>query len=497
MSSYLMGIDLGTSSTKTLIIDTAGRMAGIGNADYGIRIPHISWAEQDPEEWWEAVKSSIGQAMEKAGASGSEIMGISFSGQMHGMVALDENKEPVCPAIIHLDQRSSEDLAEIRSLAGNLMQEELLNQPSAGMIISTIYWMKKHQRQVYDRIRYVMSAKDYISFRLCGEIGTEYTDAGATLAFSVKNYRWCTELFERLDIRKEIWAPVHRSFEIAGEVTARAAEETGLCPGTRIVYGAGDSMAALTGNGIIESGCITCNIGTASQLAAVADQPIFDPQMRIQTWCHTVPGRWVVQSGTLNGGSTLSWLRSRILKTDKSFAQLDMEAGKTPAGADGLYFLPYLSGERTPYNEPKAKGVYFGLSMMHEQGHVVRATMEGILFNLKECLCILDAMSVKREKLIASGGAARGVTWKQIQADMLDMPVYSTNIREEACHGAAILAGVGVGVYKDIKEACQATITMSDKVVEPIRENVKIYNEKQSVFHDLFYSVRDLYPRIV
>lgn len=495
--SYLMGIDLGTSSTKTLIIDTAGRTAGIGTAGYGIQIPQISWAEQNPEEWWEAVKTSIRGAMEKAGVSGPEIMGIGFSGQMHGMVALDENKKLVCPAIIHLDQRSSEDLEEIRSLAGNLMQEELLNQPSAGMMISTVYWLKKHQPQVYNRIRYVLSPKDYISFRLCGEIGAEHTDAGATLAYSVKNKRWCGGLFQRLGIREEIWAPVQSSFEIAGRVTPQAAEETGLEAGTRIVHGAGDSMAALTGNGIIESGCMTCNIGTASQLAAVVDKPIYDPQMRIQTWCHTVPGRWVVQSGTLNGGSALSWLKDKILKTDKSFAQLDMEAGSTPAGAQGLYFLPYLSGERTPYNEPKAKGVYFGLSMMHEQGHVARATMEGILFNLKECLGILDDMSVKREKLIASGGAARGVTWKQIQADMLDMPVYSTNIREEACHGAAILAGVGVGVYRDIKEACQATISMSHEVVEPIRENVKIYNEKQQIFHDLFYSIRDLYPRIV
>ncbi len=495
--SYLMGIDLGTSSTKTLIIDTDGRTAGIGNAGYGIRIPQISWAEQNPEEWWEAVKASIRQAMGKAGVSGHEIAGIGFSGQMHGMVALDENKKLVCPAIIHLDQRSSEDLEEIRAIAGDLMQKELLNRPSAGMMISTVYWMKKHQPEVYDRIRYVMSPKDYISFLLCGAIGTEYTDAGATLAFSVKNNHWCTELFQRLGLRETIWAPVHKSFEIAGKVTAQAAEETGLSTDTNIVYGAGDSMAALTGNGIIESGCITCNIGTASQLAAVVDKPIYDPQMRVQTWRHTVPERWVVQSGTLNGGSALSWLKNKILKTDKSFAELDLEAGRTHAGADGLYFLPYLSGERTPYNEPKAKGVYFGLSMMHEQGHIARATMEGILFNLKECLSILDDMSVKREKLIASGGAARGATWKQIQADMLDMPVYSTNIREEACHGAAILAGVGVGVYRNIKEACEATITMSDEVVEPIRENVKIYDEKQRIFHDLFFHIRDLYPRII
>ena len=185
-----------------------------------------------------------------------------------------------------------------------------------------------------------------------------------------------------------------------------------------------------------------------------------------------------------------------MLKTDQSFAKLDQEAGLTPAGADGLYFLPYLAGERTPYNDPYAKGVFFGLSMMHQQGHLVRSAMEGILFNLKECLYILDEMKVDRSRLIASGGAARGVTWKQIQADVLNMPVYSTNVKEEACQGAAILAAVGVGFFKDIKEGCQAAVTMSPEVVEPIPENVKIYNEKQEIFHDLYYNVKELYPPI-
>lgn len=495
--NYLMGIDLGTSSTKTLIIDISGKIAGIGNAEYEVQIPRISWAEQNPEKWWEAVKESIQKALLKAGICASDIIGIGFSGQMHGLVALDKNRKLVYPAVIHLDQRGGEELLEIRSAAGDLMEKELLNQPSAGMSISTIYWLKKHRSEIYDRICYVMSPKDYIRFRLCGEIGTESTDAGGTLAFSVKKNNWCKELFRKLGIRDDIWVPVHKSFEIAGRITEQAAEETGLLKGTYVVYGAGDSMAALTGNGIIEKGCVTCNIGTASQLAAVVNKPVFDPKMRIQTWCHTVPERWVVQSGTLNGGSTLKWLKDKILKTDQSFSELDMMAGSTPAGAEGLYFLPYISGERTPYNEPKAKGTYFGLSTMHEQEHIVRATMEGILFNLKECLYILDNMSVPRDKMVASGGAARGKTWKQIQADVFDMPVYSTNIQEEACYGAAILAAVGVGIYRDIKEACEFTITMSDVVIEPIRENVKIYNEKQKIFCDLFFKVRDLYPRIV
>lgn len=493
---YVAGIDLGTSSTKTVIMDLEGRIAGIGHGSYEIQIPVMSYAEQDPRQWWEAVKRSIGEACANAKLSPSMIEGIGFSGQMHGLVALDENKKPVGPAVIHLDQRSAVELPRIRQLAGDLMTEELLNVPSAGMMISTLYWMKERWPEKYGKIRYVMSPKDYIRFCLCGEIGTECTDAGATLAFSVKQRKWCSALFDRLGIRKDIWPKVYESYEVAGYVSAPTARETGLSERTALVYGAGDSMAALTGNGVIEKGIMACNIGTSSQLAVVADVPVFDRQLRIQTWCHTVAGRWVVQSGTLNGGSTLSWLRDKILKSKKSFGELDREAGSVSAGADGLFFIPYLAGERTPYNDPYARGIYFGLGMKHEQAHLVRATMEGVLFNLRECLDILDEMQVSRERLIASGGAARGATWKHIQADILNMPVYTTNVEEEACQGAAILAAVGIGAYKSVQEACQAIVTMGDEVVEPTAEHVRIYQEKQEMFRELYFKVKDLYPQI-
>ncbi|MDO4475729.1 MAG: xylulokinase [Lachnospiraceae bacterium] len=494
---YVMGIDLGTSSTKALIEDESGRPMGSGSGSYGISIPVMSYAEQDPREYWQAVVTAIGGALKEAGISGGEIAGIGFSGQMHGMVALDENKEPVCPAIIHLDQRSGSLLEKMRELGGDVLEREVLNQPCAGMIISTLFWIRENEPALYEKIRYVMSVKDYIRFRLCGELGTECSDAAATLAFSVRNRQWCGEWMDRLGIRRDIWVPVHESYEVAGTITPEAAAETGLSTQTVVVYGAGDSLAALTGNGVVEKGVMACNIGTSSQLAVIADRPIFDPQMRVQTWCHTVPGRWAVQAGTLNGGSTLSWLRNKVLKDTRPFAELDREAGMTPAGAEGLYFIPYLAGERTPYNEPQAKGTYFGLGMKHEQGHIIRATMEGILLNLNECVGILDEMKAERSMLISSGGAARGVTWKQIQADVLDMPVHTTKVKEEACHGACILAAVGLGWYADIREACQDTVQLDEHVTEPIREHVKLYAEKQAVYHDLLMSVRDMYSRIV
>lgn len=493
----VLGIDIGTSSTKALITDYKGRTAGVGNGTYEIAFPEAYHAEQDVLDWWRAVKEAVAEAMRNGKVSGEDITAISFSGQMHGMVALDEEKNPVGPAVIHLDQRTASLLPEIRKKAGSLMAEELLNQPSAGMILSTLYWMKKNRPETYERIRYVVSPKDFIRMKFCGEVGTEPTDAGATLGFSVKNRRWCSQLFRNLGLKEELWAPVHESCEIAGYVTEEAAGETGLSVRTAVIYGAGDSMAALTGNGVIEKGVMACNIGTASQLAVVTDEPVFDSQMRIQTWCHTVKDRWVVQSGTLNGGSTLGWFRNHILESRLPYAALDQGAGTVSAGSEGLLFLPYLAGERTPYNDPCAKGVYFGLSLKHTRDHMVRATMEGILFNLKECLEIIDGMKAPRTMMISSGGAARGETWKQIQADMLDMTVHTTAVEEEACMGAAILAMVGIGIYGSIQEACRETVRMSDRVIEPIQENVRIYREKQQLFHELYERTRDLFPRTV
>ena len=482
---FYAGIDLGTSSTKVLIMDRVGNALGVGNASYEVRIPMISRAEQDPEEWWTAVKTALAGSAAAAGIPASETDAVSFSGQMHGVVALDRDKQPVCPAIIHLDQRSGPLLKEMREIAGSLMKEELLNQPGAGMMISTLYWMKKESPVLFDKVRFVLSPKDYIRFRLTGEIGTEVT--------SVKNRSWCKELFHRLGIPEEIFPPVHESCEAVGTVTSKAAGETGLSPDTKVICGAGDSLAAMTGIGVIGPGTMACNIGTASQLVVVADHPVFDPEFRVQTWCHTRPGCWAIQSGALNGGSTLSWLKKKILRTAAPFSVLDQEAGEVPAGSDGLLFLPYLSGERTPWNNPSAKGVYFGLGMNHTQAHLIRATMEGVLFNLRECLGIFDGIHLERKSLLASGGAARGKTWKQIQADMLDMPVRTAIVEEEACQGAAILAMVGAGVFPDIPSACSRIIRLSDELVEPIPENVRRYEAKQALFHSLYGQAEELF----
>jgi xylulokinase len=494
--SYFMGIDLGTSSVKVLISDERGAVYGVGQKGYPVDTPKMGYAEQDPEIWWQCTAESIREAIARAGVLTEQIEGIGFSGQMHGLVALDRDRQLVAPAIIWMDQRSAVEKDEIREAAGELLTEELLNQPGAGMMVCSLLWLKKHQPDVYERIAYVMLPKDYIRFRLTGIIGSEYSDASATLAFSVKNRCWCKSLISRLGLKEDIWPELAESTQVIGTVCAEAAAVSGLSTTTKVVPGGGDSAMALIGNGIIEEGMISCNIGTASQLAASLTQPLYDSKMRIQTWCHPMNNAWYIQGGTLNGGSVLSWLRGKVLRSTVPFEQLDQEALSVPAGSEGLIFIPYLAGERTPFQDPHARGVFFGLGMKHEQPHLVRAAMEGVMYNLCECMKILDELGIRHERLISSGGGARGRAWKQIQADMLDMPVYTTNTREEACMGAVITAAVGTGAYASVAEACSSIVTLSDTPVLPIRENVKIYKEQQLVFVDLYHSVRQLYQRI-
>ena len=496
MGKYLAALDLGTQSVKSVVMDAEGHLLSVSHEGYGLQTPKISYVEQDPEEWWRAGAKTIREAVLKAGISPDEIAGFGFSGQMHGLVALDAQNMPVCPAIIWMDQRSSAEAEEIRNAAGNLLEEQLLNRPVPGMLLCSLLWLKKNRPEIYDRIRTVMLPKDYIRFRLTGEIGTDFADGSATGAFSVAEHRWCTELMERIGIRTDIFPTVHESVDIAGTVSAEGAAETGLAKGTKVVFGSGDAAAQLVGNAVVKEGIIACNIGTASQISAAVTTPHFDHLMRVQTFCHAVPGRWLFQGGTLNGGSTLSWLRNRMLMDKRPFAELDREAAETPAGSEGLIFVPFLAGERTPYMDPKAKGVYFGLSMKHEQGHLVRATMEGVIYNLRECLRIMDENGVPKEKVISSGGAAKGNTWRQIQADILEMPVYTTATEEEACQGAVIQAAVGTGIYGSIDEACGAIVRINPDPTEPIAANIPVYREMQELFREVYFAGTPIFQKL-
>lgn len=490
---YIMGIDLGTSSVKAVIADENGGVYGIGQVGYEILTPKVGYVQQDPLEWWKATKEAISLALKKRDVPVAQIQGIGFSGQMHGMVMLDEKKSVLGPAVIHLDSRSVEERNKILEEASDLIRSDLLNQPGTGMMICSLLWMKRNDPEQYEKIRYVLSPKDYIRLQLTGEIYSEVSDASATLAFSVKDRVWCKELFTRLGLKTDIWPEVLAPHEVAGRITKTAHEETGLQEGTVVVAGAGDCFAAMIGNGIIKKGIMTCNIGTSSQIAVVTDQPIYDPAMQCQLWCHAVPGTWAFQGGALNGGGTLSWFKNKVLCDGAAFEEIDKAIQRVPAGSNGIVFLPYLVGERTPFNNPKARGVYYGLGMEHGKYEMLRATIEGVVYNLLECKKIFDTLKIPQKMLIASGGGSRGMSWKQVQADMFAMPVHTTKTTEEACMGAAILAAVGTGIYGTIEEACEVMVKMEETLVEPLKENTAFYQEGLQIFEELYENLKGMF----
>ena len=484
---YVAGIDLGTSSVKVVLMDKAGHIAGSAGSCYPIQMPRSGWAEQDPEDWWTATKKALKEVVSRSGISGAQIKSLGFSGQMHGMVPLDQGGDIVSPAIIWMDLRSDEKQSYIeRIIRENRLEEELLNRPVAGTLICSLLWMKRNMPELCQRTAHVLLPKDYIRFRLGGTIATDETDASGSLAFSIRDRQWCDRLLTQLGISKDLFPNVAKSREIVGAVTAEAAAETGLLAGTPLVAGGADSAMQLTGNGMVRPGTLVCNIGTGAQMLAAAAEPLYDRQLRTQTFCHSVDDLWYLQSASLNGGGALAWLREHVLSSTMDYGEMDRLAGTVKAGSEGVMFLPYLAGERVPYLAPTAKGVFFGLTRKHGQAQFIRAVMEGVILNLRECLTILEETGIEKHRLLAAGGGAKGAVWRQIQADMFQMPVYTAKTPGDAATGAAMMAAVGTGWYASVPEAVNAVVRWEDAPVEPIPENVRIYEEKREMFRDLY-----------
>lgn len=491
---YVMGIDLGTSSVKAILMDRKGTITAVSQKGYEVEIPTSGFAHQAPEIWWKQTKAAIQEAIKKAGITPEEITASGFSGQMHGLVALDKENQPVMPAIIWMDQRSKEQQEKILKIVREQgLEEQLMNRPMPGMLICSLLWLKEHLPRTYEKTTHILLPKDYIRFRLGGTIETDETDGAGSLAFSVRDRQWCRPLLEKLGISPSLFPKAVKPYAVTGKVTKKAAEETGLSEGTLLVAGGADSAMQLTGNGVIKEGMLAINIGTASQILTVMSEPVYDKKLRTQTLCHTVPGLWYQQCGSLNGGNTLSWLKNRILKTDADFKKMDTEAGQIPPGSGGVIFLPYLAGERAPYENPDASGIFYGLSMEHQQAHMVRSVMEGVVLNLRECLDIFKETGIRIQQpcLLTSGGGARGETWRQIQADIFDMPVYKTETEEEACTGAALMAAVGAGWFSSVEEGVKSVVRTGREPVYPIAEHVRQYQEKRMQFRRIYSSLFD------
>jgi xylulokinase len=497
--SYLMGIDIGTTGAKALIIDEKGTVAASSNFEYPLQSPAPGWAEQDPAQWWEAVKSGIPAALTAAALRADQIAALGLSGQMHGSVFLDQADQVIRPCILWCDQRTGEQCDWITDTVGkDLLTRETCNACLTGFTAGKIIWLRQKEPANYARVRKILLPKDYIRLRLTGEYATEVSDASGTCLLNVPQRRWSDKVLAALQLDQSLLPPVFESPVVSGRISASAAEVTGLKAGTPVVGGGGDQAAGGVGTGIVKTGLVSSSTGTSGVVFAFLDKPTFDPQLRTHTFCHAVPGKWQVMGAALSAGGSLRWFRDAFAAPEKDIAAqmridpydlLAQEAAQAQPGCEGLMFLPYLTGERTPHADPSARGVFFGISLRHQKRHFIRAVMEGAAFGMKDSFDILQEMAVPIEQVRATGGGARSALWRQIQADVTGLPHHTINVEEGPAYGVALLAAVGAGVFSSVEEACEATISLRSRT-DPIPDNVALYRECHRIFRQLYRNLK-------
>ncbi len=496
--AFLLGIDIGTSGTKTVLFNEDGGTVASSLKEYPMYQPEVGWAEQDPEDWWQAVCSSVQDVISKSGVKPSDIKGIGLSGQMHGAVLLDADNKVLRRAIIWCDQRSSKECDQITELVGKDKLIEITANPAlTGFTAAKVMWVKNNEPNIFKKVRKILLPKDYIRFRLTGEFATEVTDASGMQFMDVPHRCWSGEIISKLGLDISMFGKIYESQEITGKITKEAAKLTELKEGTPVVGGAGDQAAGAVGNGIVRPGVISSTIGTSGVVFAYSDKVIIDPFGRVHTFCHAIPDTWHIMGVTQGAGLSLKWFRDNFCMEEKRVAELlgidpyvlmDEEAEKMPIGCNGLIYLPYLMGERTPHLDPDARGVFFGLSASHGKPHMIRAIMEGVVYSLMDCLEIIKGMGIDAAEIRASGGGGKSRLWKQMQADVFGKDIYTVSSGEGPALGVALLAGVGTGIYGSVKEACDRAI----KVVD-CRQTDNVHHEIYMKYYEIYKS---LYPSL-
>ncbi len=489
----LMGIDIGTSSTKTVIVRPDGALVGLAAQEYAVDTPHPGRAEQNPETWLEAALDTMRRALVIADIPARQVQAIGLSGQMHGTVCLDVHRRALRPAIIWADQRSAAQVAEVEARIGRERLAAWTANPLAtGFMLATWLWLREHEPGVVAAAAHLLLPKDYVRYRLTGEIGTEPSDASSTLLFDTANRCWSAPLLDALGLDGRVLPPVAASAAIAGGLLPEIAAATGLCPGTPVIYGGSDQAMQAVGHGVVAPGVLSSTIGTGGQLFAPIARPAYDPQARLHCFCHVLPGVWHLESAMLAAGLSLKWLRDTMMP-GLTYQEIADAAATVPLGAEGLFFLPYLAGERTPHMDPRARGSFVGLTLRHGRAHLARAVMEGVVFGMRQGLALMLDLSVTPERILASGGATQHPLWLHLQADMFNRPLYQTTTVEAAAVGAALLAGVGVGVYADVADAVAQAVRYADVVVTPDAENVAHYASLVDTFAALYPALAPTY----
>jgi xylulokinase len=491
----LLGLDIGTSGVRVLAVDEFGKVVAEASAEHPLYTPKPGWTEQNPEDWWQASKEALGKAAVQTGQAGGEVVGIGLSGQMHGSVFLDSSDEVIRPALLWNDQRTEEQCAEITDAVGEERLIQLSGNPAlTGFQAPKVLWLRDEEPENYDRLAHVLLPKDYVRLRLTGEHATDVSDAAGTLFLDVGSRDWSKEILAALDVPEEWMPKVYEGPESTGVLREEVAEELGLPAGIPVAAGGGDNAAAAVGVGVVREGVVSSSVGTSGVIFAHAEEFTPDPSGRLHAFCHTVPGAYHLMGVTLSAGGSLSWWHD-LLGGEYGYDELSEMASSAPPGSEGLLFLPYLSGERTPHSDPAARGSFFGLTNRHGKEHMTRALMEGVIFSLKESLEIMQELGTPIEQVRAIGGGARGELWRQLQADIYGMPIYRTTIDEGPAYGAALLAGVAAGIYGDVQEA-SARVDLRDEVTEPEDKNANLYQEYFEAYRSLYPATKDTMRRL-
>ena len=502
MALYI-GVDIGTSGTKSLIMDEHGVILAESTAGYPVQMPKPLWTQQDPEVWWQAVKKTIKAVVKSSKAKKSDIKAIGLSGQMHGSVFLNKKGNVIRPALLWNDQRTAAECQEITSKAGG--REALIhmvaNPALTGFTAPKLLWLRNREPKNYDALTHLLLPKDDVRRRLTGVFATDVSDASGMLLLDVKNRTWSKELLGKLDIDPSILAPVFESEQVTGTLLPEVAAELGLSTECKVVGGAGDCAAGAVGNGIVKQGILTASLGTSGVMFCHSDEPQYDAHGRLHTFCHAVHGKWHMMGVTLSAAGSLQWFVSQICielakkKGSDPYKVINEEAAAISAGCDGLFFLPYLAGERTPYADPNARGCFIGLTNKHTRGHLARSVMEGVAFSLRESLQILQELHVPVKEIRVSGGGTKSAIWKQILADTFGQKVCTINAEQGPAYGVALLAAVGDGAFKNIEEACNATIHVVEKIA-PQKASQRKYDSAFPVYQRLYSNLKNSFEEI-
>jgi len=487
---YFLGIDTSTTSSKALLINEKGEVVAVASHPHTLQTPKPLWSEQDPREWWNAVSASIKSVLEKAGISGEGVGAVGLTGQMHGLVLLDESGDILRPAILWNDQRTQSQCDEIHQIIGKEKFIQITgNVALTGFTAPKILWVKENEPEMFAKAKHVLLPKDYVRYKLTGEYAMDKAGGAGTVLFDLKKRDWSDEVLSALDIPR-VWMPkTFEGTEFPGYVTEEAASLTGLKVGTPVAAGGGDQAAGAVGVGAVEPGIIGLTVGTSGVVFATTPSALIEPEGRLHAFCHAVPGMWHFMGVMLSAAGSLQWYRD-ALAPDMSFDDLLKEAQAIPAGSEGLQFLPYLSGERTPHPDPLARGAFIGLTLRHSRAHMTRSVLEGVAFGLKDSFTLIQNAGLGAiTQVRASGGGTKGALWRQILASVLNAELVTVNTTEGGAYGAALLAGVGAGAWCDVVSACKACIKITGST-QPIPAEVGAYQKAYAVYRELYPALK-------